>query len=233
MSYLGGQPPSPSGARTRYEYIAAEQQSAFGGVDINGNTLAYIPGFQDVIVDGHYIEPEDMVANNGTSITLSQPLSAGMRVLVLVPGTFSFADVVKKSGDTMAGPLVLHANPAVSLGAAPKQYVDTSFGAGILRTAQAFNVSLTFDFSASGARGETTVSDNFTLNFPTIPANAQAGVFYADLVNDSTAGRTMTLGAGLTLAPNHFYDDAALARNRIWFVLKSGTVADVYVDNLS
>lgn len=48
------------------------------------------------------------------------------------------------AGGTMTGPLVLAADPAVPLGAAPKQYVDNNFVAKAVSTTLANNINITF-----------------------------------------------------------------------------------------
>jgi hypothetical protein len=56
-----------------------------------------------------------------------------------------YDSVVFKSGSTMTGALVLHADPSVNLGAATKQYVDTVAGSATAAAASAAAAATTYD----------------------------------------------------------------------------------------
>jgi len=67
----------------KYRFVAAANQTLFGGVDADGTTLSYTAGTVQVFLNGILLTPTtDYTANNGTSITLVDPANAGFELLI-------------------------------------------------------------------------------------------------------------------------------------------------------
>ena len=60
-----------------YNYTATEGQTIFTGADNNSNTLSYLVGYIHVFYNGVLLAPTDYTATNGTSVVLTDPLTAG------------------------------------------------------------------------------------------------------------------------------------------------------------
>jgi hypothetical protein len=67
----------------KYRFVAAANQTLFGGVDADGTTLSYTAGTVQVFLNGILLTPTtDYTATNGTSITLVDPANAGFELLI-------------------------------------------------------------------------------------------------------------------------------------------------------
>lgn len=71
----------------------------------------------------------DFTATNGSTITLATASTAGDTFVAYAFSTFNVANALQKSGDTMAGPLVLAGNASTALEAVPKQQLDAAIAA--------------------------------------------------------------------------------------------------------
>lgn len=80
----------------RYAYIATAAQTTFTGADLAGNTLGYVVGAVEVVVNGIVLPQADFVATNGTSVVLGLGLAAGDYVYIQAFDSFSFADALQK-----------------------------------------------------------------------------------------------------------------------------------------
>ena len=83
----------------RNRFVASGGQTSFSGVDSNGLTLIYTPGFEQVYLNGVLlVRGQDYLATTGTSITgLSPALVAGDVLESLSFTPFQVADVVPVS----------------------------------------------------------------------------------------------------------------------------------------
>ena len=102
MSYIGNEP-IVSATKTTYETLATAGQTVF-----NAN---YTVGFVDVFLNGVKLLASDYSASNGTSITLFDAAQLNDSVTIVAYGTFSSANAVAKTGDTMTAPLTITGKP--------------------------------------------------------------------------------------------------------------------------
>ena len=67
----------------KYRFVAAANQTLFGGVDADGSTLSYTPSTVQVFLNGILLTSgTDYTASNGTTITLVDPASVGFEVII-------------------------------------------------------------------------------------------------------------------------------------------------------
>jgi hypothetical protein len=102
MSYIGNEP-IVSATRTTYETLAVANQTTF--------TASYTVGFLDVFLNGVKLLASDYTASNGTSVVLFEAAQANDSVVIVAYGTFSSANAVAKTGDTMTAPLTITGKP--------------------------------------------------------------------------------------------------------------------------
>lgn len=123
-----------------YAASATGSQTSFRIVPITGVTGSSLTVPGGYTVGGIFIgknggslmEPgagNDYTATDGSTIGLAVPATSTDKYFIYAFVTFTVANAVLKSGDTMAGPLLLYGNPSAALEAASKQYVDTAFAA--------------------------------------------------------------------------------------------------------
>ncbi|WP_439357764.1 hypothetical protein [Bradyrhizobium sp. DASA03007] len=94
MSGFVGNGPNGVGRFARFQFSAAARQATFGGTDKNGLTLRYTPGQVEVSLDGSWLSPDDYIATDGSTITLSRGANAGDTLYVFAPTNFGVADSV-------------------------------------------------------------------------------------------------------------------------------------------
>ena len=102
MSYIGNEP-IVSTSRTVYETIAVTNQTTFN--------CAYTVGFVDVFVNGSKLLASDYTAGDGSTVVLSSACASGDEVTLVAYGSFSSANAVAKTGDTMTAPLTITGKP--------------------------------------------------------------------------------------------------------------------------
>jgi hypothetical protein len=102
MSYIGNEP-VVSASRTTYETLATANQTTF--------SASYTVGFLDVYLNGVKLLAADYAASNGTSVTLYEAAQANDSITIVAYGTFSSANAVAKTGDTMTAPLTITGKP--------------------------------------------------------------------------------------------------------------------------
>ena len=102
MSYIGNEP-IVSSSRTTYETLATAGQTTFNA--------SYTVGFLDVFLNGVKLLASDYTASNGTSVTLFESAQANDSITIVAYGTFSSANAVAKTGDTMTAPLTITGKP--------------------------------------------------------------------------------------------------------------------------
>jgi hypothetical protein len=82
----------------RFRFTAAGGETSESGVDDNGLTLAYIPGKEQVYLNGVLLSrTSDYVATNGTSIASLAALTAGDILEVITFTAFELADSIARS----------------------------------------------------------------------------------------------------------------------------------------
>lgn len=89
-------PPMGYGRAARFMYIATAGQTSFSGPDSSSPsvTMAYVPGFVEVAVNGLWLPPTDYTATNGSAIVFGSALAAGDIVYAWSLSTMSIADAV-------------------------------------------------------------------------------------------------------------------------------------------
>ena len=102
MSYIGNEP-IVSATKTTYETLATAGQTTFNAV--------YTVGFVDVFLNGVKLLASDYTASNGTSIVLYEAAQLNDSMTIVAYGTFSSANAVAKTGDTMTAPLTITGKP--------------------------------------------------------------------------------------------------------------------------
>jgi hypothetical protein len=82
----------------RFRFTAAGGETSESGVDDNGLTLSYIPGKEQVYLNGVLLtRSSDYTASNGTSITSLAALAAGDILEVITFTAFELADSIARS----------------------------------------------------------------------------------------------------------------------------------------
>jgi hypothetical protein len=102
MAYIGNEP-IVSSSRTTYETIATVGQTSF--------SATYTVGFLDVFVNGVKLLASDYTASSGSTVVLANACAANDEVTIIAYGTFSSANAVAKTGDTMTAPLKITGQP--------------------------------------------------------------------------------------------------------------------------
>jgi hypothetical protein len=82
----------------RFRFTAAGGETTISGADANGLTLAYIPGKEQVYLNGVLLaRTSDYTASNGTSITSLAALTAGDILEIITFTAFELADSIARS----------------------------------------------------------------------------------------------------------------------------------------
>jgi hypothetical protein len=111
---------------TRWQKIATNGQTTLSGLDDNGNSLIYSPGFEQVFLNGILlVRGTDYTATNGTSITGLDPISAGANIEVIALKQINLANVYNKDQvDSMIDNIDL--TPYLTLSTASTTYLTQS-----------------------------------------------------------------------------------------------------------
>ncbi len=93
----------------RYRYTAAGGETSESGPDDNGVTLSYLPGKEQVYLNGVLlVRSQDYTASNGTSITgLSPALSSGDVLEIITFTAFDIATAIPNSILDAKGDLIV------------------------------------------------------------------------------------------------------------------------------
>ena len=115
----------------RYRFVASGGETSLSGVDANGFTLAYVPGAEQVYLNGVLlVRTSDYTATNGTSITaLSPALAANDVVEVFAYNSFNLANTYTKAEidggfTTIAQNGLVHINTTTFTGVASQSVND-------------------------------------------------------------------------------------------------------------
>lgn len=83
---------------TRWYSTASEGQTIISGESVNGMTLSYEPGYEQIFINGFLLtRNEDYIANNGTSITMNDALSAGDAIQIIAIDVIEISDTYTQS----------------------------------------------------------------------------------------------------------------------------------------
>lgn len=166
---------------------------------VTGTTLAvsggYVPGNLMIEKDGVLLAASDFTATNGSTVTLTAAAVSGDVFTVYAFASFTVANALLKSGDNMAGPLLLAADPTVALAAATKQYVD-----GVKSLADPGYVKFPNGLIVQWGSGASGVALTFPIPFPsgvapfpTFGGTTSGGHYYSAL---SATGMTVSNPGG-------------------------------------
>ena len=154
----------------RYRFTASGGETSESGIDDNGVTLAYLPGKEQVYLNGVLLARDsDYVASNGTSIGSLSALAAGDILEIISFTSFEMADAVQRA--------VLDAKGDIIVASA----ADTPGKLGVGTDGQVLTAL------ATAALGVTWATPAPGYSAPTIGSTA------------ITSGATVTTIAGLTL----------------------------------
>jgi hypothetical protein len=186
----------------RFRYTASGGETSKSGPDDNGLTLAYIPGKEQVYLNGVLLaRTSDYTASNGSSITSLAALAAGDILEVITFTAFELADSIARSvfdakGDLLVG--TSNDTPGkISVGT-NGQYLsaDSSTATGLAWVTPAAGYSAPTLGSTSIASGATvTTIAGLTLTAPTLTGTVTA----SGDINLSAAGGPGSLIDELTL----------------------------------
>jgi hypothetical protein len=92
----------------RFRYTAAGGETSESGPDDNGLTLSYIPGKEQVYLNGVLLaRTSDYTASNGTSITSLAALAAGDILEIITFTAFELADAIARAVINAKGDLIV------------------------------------------------------------------------------------------------------------------------------
>jgi len=94
MAGFLGNGPTGAGRASRFQYAATAGQTTFSGIDQNGLTMKYTPGYVEVAVNGIWLPPSDYTATDGSTIVLPQGTVVTDVVYVYALGVFAVQDSV-------------------------------------------------------------------------------------------------------------------------------------------
>jgi Chaperone of endosialidase len=119
------------GRRSLFVYTATAAQTTFSGADLQTYTLSYdVTQKPNVWVEGRLASPLEFTATTGSTIVFGTAFTGGEQVVIEAFGTFSPANAILKSGDTMMGALVVE-NAITSKSAYPTlAFWDTDASSG-------------------------------------------------------------------------------------------------------
>jgi hypothetical protein len=185
----------------RFRFTAAGGETSESGPDDNGLTLAYIPGKEQVYLNGVLLaRTSDYTATNGSSITSLAALTAGDILEVITFTAFELADSIARSvfdakGDLIAG---TSADTPGKLSVGTNgQYLsaNSATATGLAWVTPAAGYSAPTIGSTSIASGATVTNvDGLTVNSTTIPSSVTLVSLDATqtLTNKSLTAPTLT-----------------------------------------
>lgn len=145
----------------RYRFTAAGGETSESGMDDNGNTLSYIPGKEQVYLNGVLLTRiVDYTATNGTSISSLAALAAGDILEVITFTAFDLATAIQLSAFDAKGDILVGA-AADTLG---KLTVGTNGHVLTAASTAALGVTWTNILSSPTLSGTVTVSGDINLS---------------------------------------------------------------------
>ena len=188
---------SSTAAIYRYRYTASGGETSESGPDDNGVTMSYLPGKEQVYLNGVLlVRGEDYTASNGTSISsLSPALSSGDVLEIITFTAFDLATVIPNTIFDAKGDLIV-ASTADTPG---KLAVGTD--GYFLQASSTAALGITW---AAVPTPEVTASNSVTLTNKTISGstNTLTNIANASLTNSSITinGSPVSLGGSVTIS---------------------------------
>jgi hypothetical protein len=185
----------------RFRFTAAGGETSESGPDDNGLTLAYIPGKEQVYLNGVLLaRTSDYTATNGSSITSLAALTAGDILEVITFTAFELADSIARSLFDAKGDLLVATSadtPGKITVGTNGQYLsaDSATATGLAWVTPAAGYSAPTLGSTSIASGATVSNINgLTINSTTIPSSVTLVSLDATqtLTNKSLTAPTLT-----------------------------------------
>jgi hypothetical protein len=154
----------------RFRFTAAGGETSESGVDDNGLTLAYIPGKEQVYLNGVLLSrTSDYVATNGTSISSLAALTSGDILEVITFTAFELADSIARSLFDAKGDILVatSADTPGKLTVGTNGYflkADSSTATGLIWAEVDLSSYLTSSTAASTYQTITKENDNTIMN---------------------------------------------------------------------
>jgi len=185
----------------RFRFIASGGETSVSGSDANGLTLAYLPGKEQVYLNGVLlVRTSDYTATNGTSITSLAALTASDVVEIITFTAFEIADSIARSVFDAKGDLLVATSndtPGKITVGTNGQYLqaDSSTATGLTwSTVSGYSAPTLGSTSIASGATVTTVA-GLTLTAPTLTGTVTA----SGDINLSAAGGPGSLIDELTL----------------------------------
>jgi hypothetical protein len=182
----------------RYRYTATGGETSESGPDDNGVTLSYLPGKEQVYLNGVLlVRSQDYTATNGTSITgLSPALSSGDVLEIITFTAFDVATAIPNSIFDAKGDLIVATSadtPGKLTVASTNGYVlsvNSATATGLEwilpNPGDITGVTAGTGISGGGTSGTVTVSLDYAAA-TTLTQNAQTGTTYTLVLADASA----------------------------------------------
>lgn len=164
-------------------YITVQNHTTAAGDTTLTVLGGYTPGALILVKNGAILRSDDFTATASPTVTLASAAVAGDEFVTYSFTPFQVADAVKKSGDTMLGPLTLVGNATDPLHPATKQQLDGNFRP----TIGSLSVSV-----ASNAMTGTLVAESLEFRSATLTDGAP-------VVRKAATSATLTVPNGATL----------------------------------
>jgi hypothetical protein len=196
---------SSTAAIYRYRYTAAGGETSESGPDDNGLTLSYIPGKEQVYLNGILlVRNTDYSASNGTSITSLSALAAGDILEIITFTAFDLATAIQLSIFDAKGDLL------VGTGADTVGKLTVGANGYVLLANSATATGLEWGAydplpSQTGNTGEFLTTDGTTTSWEAVSqVPAQAGNAGLYLTTDGSNASWATVSAGVSNAKVYF-----------------------------
>jgi hypothetical protein len=204
---------SSTAAIFRYRFTAAGGETSESGLDDNGLTLSYIPGKEQVYLNGVLLaRTSDYTASNGTSISSLAALTAGDILEIITFTAFDLATAIPNTlfdakGDILVatsadtpGKLTVGANDSVlmadsSTATGLKYTASTGTGSNVLATSPTFGgIPVINNIAATSGSANGTLYANVTTANVTLGSGITTGAIQA--ANGTGFNGTVSIASG-------------------------------------